>query len=137
MDPKKGFYGDGKTCKVGQCDDRRCPSGQKCVSPTSNECDCKEGLTLDKNKDFCLDIDECLTDHDCDKNSTCVNFIGYYACHCNPGYFGNGKTCEKSNCTDDMCSLNEECVSPTTLDCRCKNGFERDENDLCEDLGSK
>ena len=129
----QGFYGDGKTCKEGQCDDRRCPSGQKCVSPTSNQCACKEGFTPDKNTDFCLDVDECLLDNDCHQNSTCVNSEGSYNCTCNSGYFGNGKTCEVGACSDDICSLNEECVSPTTLDCRCKDGFEENDSGSCVD----
>ena len=129
-----GFHGDGKTCKGGQCDDRDCPSGRKCASPTSDECACKQGFTPRKNSDFCLDIDECLLDNDCHRNSTCANSEGSYSCTCLPGYFGSGKTCNKGECTDDMCYLNEECVSPSKLECRCKDGYKRDEIGSCADI---
>ena len=130
----KGFYGDGITCKAGQCDDKRCPSDQQCVSPTSNQCSCKNGFTPDKNADFCLDIDECSLDHECHLNSTCANSKGSYNCLCKAGFFGNGYSCQEGHCTDDLCDLNEDCVSPTTLDCRCKDGFERDETGICVDI---
>ena len=88
-----GHRGDGKTCKVGECDDRRCPSDQKCVSPTSNQCECIEGLRFDEAADLCHDIDECLVGHECDQNATCENSRGSYSCKCNEGYFDNGQTC--------------------------------------------
>ena len=89
-----GFYGDGKTCKAGQCDDRRCPSEQKCISPTSNQCTCAEGLIYDEQTKICADVDECLLENECDENSACTNSKGSYSCSCRPGYFGDGKTCE-------------------------------------------
>ena len=133
-DCRKGFYGDGKTCKEGQCDNRDCPSGRKCVSPTSDKCECKEGLTPQKNSDFCLDIDECLLDHECHANSTCHNVEASYTCICDSGFFGSGLICEKGQCNEEMCSLNEECVSPRKLECRCKNGYDRNQNGLCVDV---
>ena len=130
----KGFYGDGKTCKIGQCDDRRCPTDQICVSPTSNECVCEEGLTYDEKTKVCEDVNECLLDNDCDQSSVCTNSKRSYSCSCKPGYFGNGKTCQVGSCTEDVCSVNEECVSPTGIDCRCKNGFELDDTQICVDI---
>ena len=128
-----GYRGDGKFCKIGECDDRQCPTNQKCVSPTSNECECNEGLKLDMLSDLCQDIDECLFGHDCDKNATCANSEGSFSCSCNSGHYGDGKTCEKGNCTDDKCPLNEECIS-SQLYCHCKDGFKRDENQTCIDI---
>ena len=48
-----------------------------------------------------LDIDECtLGLHECSTNATCVNTPGFYTCHCNSGYAGNGRTCaSKYPCT--------------------------------------
>ena len=41
-----------------------------------------------------LDIDECTIGfHECSANATCVNTPGFYACRCNSGYTGNGRTC--------------------------------------------
>ena len=129
-----GFYGNGKNCKRGQCDDKRCPFGQKCVSPTSDKCACKRGFTSGQKTDFCLDVDECALGHGCHPKSTCENSDGSYTCTCNTGYFGNGRMCEEGNCTEDLCPPNEQCVSPSGIACRCYDGFERDNNGLCEDI---
>ena len=129
-----GFYGNGTICEEGQCDDRQCFSGQKCVSPTSDECACEKGLSLDKETDLCVDINECSLDHECHPKSTCANSEGSYTCICNPGYYGNGRYwCRKGNCTEDLCPQNEQCVSPTGLSCRCYDGFERDASGTCVD----
>ena len=133
-----GYIGNGTTCEMGECDDRRCPINQKCVSPTTDHCECEKGFTQrfsERNHEFCEDVDECLLNYDdCDPNSICFNSEGSYNCSCRSGYFGNSTSCEKGNCTDDLCALNEECVSPTTVDCRCKNGFERNKASLCVDI---
>ena len=127
-----GFYGDGKTCELGQCDDRMCPYDQECVSATTNQCKCKKGLKYNKEDELCEDVDECLNAI-CKHNSFCVNSEGSYTCTCNSGYFNNGKTCQKA-CSDDMCPLNEVCVSTKSMDCQCGDGFERDESDVCADI---
>ena len=133
-----GFHGDGKTCEIGQCDDRSCPDNQKCISPTTNECECREGFSPGENADFCNDIDECLpgrmAGYICDDSSTCHNSEGSYTCTCNSGFFGDGKTCKEGSCTNDICPSNEQCVSPRTSDCRCKDGFERNATFLCDDI---
>ena len=118
-----GYRGDGVTCKVGECDDRRCPPNQKCVSPTTNECHCNQGFIMNAELDFCEDVDECMFDHDCHQNSVCVDSDGTYACICNPGYIGDGRTCEEGTCTDDICPVNAECIMPSKPDCRCKDGY--------------
>ena len=39
------------------------------------------------------DIDECTTEaDDCDTNAACTNNMGSFACACNDGYTGDGKT---------------------------------------------
>ena len=130
----KGFYGDGTSCEKGQCDDRRCPSDQKCVSPTSNRCACNQGFSYDEKAKLCEDTDECSLGNACDPDATCVNSKGSYSCTCNPGYYGYGKICQKGNCTEAMCPLNEECISSQGLDCRCKVGFERNVAKICVDV---
>ena len=128
----EGFHGDGEICVKGSCEDILCPINAKCVSP-GYECECQEGFILEENINLCVDTDECLLNHDCDINSICANSEGSYACTCESGYFGNGKTCDVGSCTDDICPLNEECVSPTSSDCQCKSGFERNATDACVD----
>ena len=133
-----GFYGDGINCRPGRCDDKSCSRNGKCISPTSDQCECREGFEL-KGNDFCEDIDECLNDDSCDTNSNCINVEGSYNCSCNSGFFGDGKTCRKGSCSDDMCPVNQECVSSTENYCRCKDGYEaqfREPNgfDVCVDV---
>ena len=42
-----------------------------------------------------LDIDECTTQtHDCSSNGICTNVEGSFQCECQPGFTGDGKTCE-------------------------------------------
>ena len=41
------------------------------------------------------DIDECTTQtHDCSLNGICTNVEGSFQCECQPGFTGDGKTCE-------------------------------------------
>ena len=43
---------------------------------------------------FFPDIDECYTNaHSCGVNAVCNNTIGSYACACEAGYSGDGRTC--------------------------------------------
>ena len=56
-------------------------------------------MTITKNTslypfhDF-VDVNECLDQiDDCDSNATCSNTPGSYACSCNAGYTGDGRTC--------------------------------------------
>ena len=128
-----GYHGNGESCSKGHCDDRSCMVHGRCVSPTSAACECEKGYRLNKDSNVCEDTDECLLGHDCHQNSHCINSKGSYSCYCNSGYFGNGETCKQGSCTQDFCSLNEECVSPTTLDCKCKTGFERNGTGVCSD----
>ena len=42
-----------------------------------------------------LDIDECATSgHSCHAQATCSNTQGSYSCMCNPGYNGDGTSCQ-------------------------------------------
>ena len=41
-----------------------------------------------------IDVDECASMMPCDENAECTNLEGSFSCVCNPGYIGNGVTCE-------------------------------------------
>ena len=128
----EGYYGNGKDCYKGQCDDKICSTNEECVSATSMVCKCKEGFL--KSADVCVDVNECLLTNNCDVNSKCTNSAGGYICNCNDGFYGNGTFCSEGTCTNKMCGLNEQCVSPTNDKCKCKNGFERHNSGVCVDI---
>ena len=133
-----GHRGDGKTCKVGKCDDRRCPADQQCISPTSTECQCKHGLRFDETAELCEDIDECLTGHKCHRNATCDNSRGSYNCICDKGYSGNSEKCsDVDECSTNvhMCDKNSTCTNNDgSYFCSCKTGFTDDLSGSCKDI---
>ena len=130
---KKGFYGTGKYCSPGQCHDGSCPENQKCVSPTSIDCECKSGFTK-LSLNVCADIDECKIENDCDVNAECLNAPGSYECSCKAGFVGHGKTCFEGQCTAaTFCKENQECVSSNGIDCKCKSGFSENDKGTCTD----
>ena len=52
---------------------------------------------------FRIDIDECTVNtHDCSSDADCNNVMGSYGCACNPGFTGDGKTCQGSVSTSLM-----------------------------------
>ena len=91
------------------------------------------------------DIDECTDDADnCDAYATCTNTVGNFTCTCNPGYEGDGITCDgkynphmldsNSNvthpdideCTDDAdnCDAYATCTNTVgNFTCACNSGF--------------
>ena len=60
--------------------------------------------------------------------------ISFNSCLCNDGFFGNGTSCYKGSCTDDLCPGNEQCLSAFTFDCECVKGFTRNKADSCVDI---
>ena len=70
----------------------------------------------------------------CDLNAECSNTLGSYKCNCKEGYYGDGRFCLKGQCPDSNCSENQKCVSPTGLDCQCKEGYLLDESSTCSQI---
>ncbi|XP_076027902.1 collagen and calcium-binding EGF domain-containing protein 1 isoform X2 [Genypterus blacodes] len=82
------------------------PCEQQCTDHFGRVvCTCYSGYRYDRErhrnreKPYCLDIDECV-----DKNMTvcsqiCINAVGSYRCECERGYFleDDGKTCTKDD----------------------------------------
>ena len=114
----------------GQCKDSSCPPNQKCVSQL---CECKDGFIME-NESGCVDIDECKNQDTCNENAKCQNTDGSYTCSCNQGYYGNGVSCFPGQCPDSNCPENQKCVSDTTVDCECKEGFQFNSSATCSDV---
>ena len=129
---RPGFYGSGQNCDRGQCSDTSCPENEVCVSPTKTKCKCPKNFK--KIDASCTDIDECGVENACDVNAKCTNFLGGHVCECLDGFYGNGTKCFAGDCPNQLCPINEECVSPRTLDCDCRKGYERNETFECTDL---
>ena len=78
----------------------------------------------------CSDIDECAAETDeCDDNAACTNNIGSYACACNIGFEGSGRTCQDINecridpniCQGGLCVNTEG-----SFTCNCPDGLTLD-----------
>ena len=67
-------------------------------SDSVDDCLCGEGTIENVGGVGCLNVDECLTDPSpCAGNvsATCTDTVGSFTCTCNPGYSGDGTTCEE------------------------------------------
>ncbi|XP_022237985.1 protein kinase C-binding protein NELL2-like isoform X2 [Limulus polyphemus] len=98
---REGYTWNGYSCKP-VCN-QTCLNGGQCVA--TGICSCRHGYTGPTCE---LDIDECQMEiHQCHANSECVNMLGWYYCHCRPGY--------KNQLTDNhygmMCQDIDECVT--------------------------
>ena len=43
---------------------------------------------------YAVDVNECSVKNLCSTNATCANTNGSFICTCNPGFSGNGLTCD-------------------------------------------
>lgn len=75
--------------------------------------------------------------HKCDRNATCINFIGYYTCKCKSDFRGNGFHCEEiDHCLvrfGTECVPNAHCDSTSIElpECVCNEGFHGDGRRSC------
>ena len=107
-------------------------------------CTCLDGFfKVNENDKTCHDMNECNpTDaahnkDDCDEHATCTNIFGNFACQCNSGWTGDGKTCTNiDECAAD--NLNQ-CDAETTTcynnigstfgyQCQCISGYKKVDN---------
>ena len=49
----------------------------------------------------CTDVDNCAGEP-CDVNGYCEELPGSFNCHCNPGYVGNGFSCQGQSSTSEI-----------------------------------
>ena len=130
---KQGYYGNGRTCLKGVCNEAVCSDNRQCLSNTTLDCVCRDGFIMTETDD-CADDDECLVSNDCAANAVCTNTVGSYLCTCGPGFYGNGTTCFQGQCTSSQCPTNEECVTTETFACQCLNGYKRNQFGSCVDV---
>ncbi|XP_064638463.1 uncharacterized protein LOC135494436 isoform X4 [Lineus longissimus] len=117
--------------------DGRCPraaaQGLAGCDMKTGDCVCEKGYSLSEG--ICIDKNEChFPEYKCHAQAVCKNTIGSYLCLCQPGYFGDGKTCKKCsqgcstghfssspcNSTNDrVCSPCGECDGPTFEAAKC------------------
>ncbi|MBN3279423.1 CCBE1 protein, partial [Polyodon spathula] len=80
------------------------PCEQQCTDHFGRVlCTCYAGYRYDRDrhrnreKPYCLDVDECATKNETICSQVCINIPGSYRCECEKGYFleGDGKTCTK------------------------------------------
>ena len=127
-----GFYGDGTTCREGDCIESDCPANEQCVSPRRSDCECEDGYHRDESE-MCIDTNECEKENECDENARCSNTGGSYTCECETGFYGTGYSCLAGDCEDASCSGNQTCVAPTTTICHCSKGLKQIEEN-CYDI---
>ncbi|XP_069820915.1 collagen and calcium-binding EGF domain-containing protein 1 [Dendropsophus ebraccatus] len=82
------------------------PCEQQCTDNFGRVlCTCYPGYQYDRErhrnreKPYCLDIDECALKNQTVCSQICINTLGSYKCECHEGYFleEDGKTCTKGN----------------------------------------
>ncbi|XP_028408891.1 uncharacterized protein LOC114531487 [Dendronephthya gigantea] len=84
------------------------------------------------------DVDYCSSGvHNCNHRAQCINETNGFSCRCNPGYTGNGVSCNDI----DECSSAKICDqsnavctnTPGSYQCYCKSGFFKN-GTVCQDL---
>nr|XP_009858101.2 fibrillin-1 [Ciona intestinalis] len=139
-----GFYnGPAMTClDVNECKpglNNNCAF--RCVNDIGSfHCACPDGYELREDGNTCKDTDECASPdlNDCTENGmTCKNMIGFFVCHCQPGY----RTSSTGTCVDDNeCDVANVCNNGVCINldgtyrCDCNEGYMYDEeHKMCLD----
>ncbi len=76
-------------------------------------CRCRAGFTREKDKDFCVDINECDLYKPCNTSlSTCINLPGRYYCQCLTSQTNDEECVPRNICAEqnDLCGPHSECV---------------------------
>ena len=116
-----------------------CPSGYALINPGNvpKPCQliiCDTGYVMDKNGEYCVDVNECTEDcpgrmHDCDAELHCHNTVGAYTCEqCSVGYeadlFGVCHDIDECERFDPQCGWGS-CVNTVgSFSCDCDIGYE-------------
>ena len=127
-----GLIGDVHCLDINECTRQNaCQRNAVCRNTQGSFiCDCFDGY----EGDLCEDIDECTGRNECHSKAQCQNTKGNYTCSCKEGYFGSGYYCVRGQCQDAFCPDNQRCISATTEECECKDGFQFNDDSACVDI---
>eukprot|EP00729_Bicosta_minor_P004848 gene4848-9579_t len=94
---------------------------------------CSSGFDMEFAAPFepgvCNNVNECSTSlAQCHTDAGCFDVVGSYFCVCNPGYVGDGLSCEDAKECDDpdvhQCGETAHCIERTgSYECECNDGF--------------
>ncbi|XP_061914055.1 EGF-containing fibulin-like extracellular matrix protein 1 [Entelurus aequoreus] len=112
-----------------------CGPGQACFNTRgSYSCQCPAGYQ--RNRDQCVDVDECTLSNYC--MHTCVNTQGSYYCECNTGHqlTSNNHSCVDVNECDTQNPCQHQCYNLIgSFMCQCDPGHERAPDRVsCQDI---
>jgi len=86
-------------------------------------CRCRPGFTREKDKDFCIDINECDLYKPCNTSiSTCINLPGRYYCQCLMSQTSDEQCVPRNICTEknNLCGPHSECVASSSNGYNCR-----------------
>ncbi|KAJ8391554.1 hypothetical protein AAFF_G00088760 [Aldrovandia affinis] len=119
---------DGRECRdIDDCLDKRMCPDMLCANTIGGfECNCPAGFHKDKGGGggTCVDVDECLV-WPCEH--ACSNTEGSYTCSCFDKYIQRSDDHTKCKLHCDKAECPAECDINTQDDCKCPDGFIRDE----------
>uniref|UniRef100_A0A8R1U0Q1 Uncharacterized protein n=1 Tax=Onchocerca volvulus TaxID=6282 RepID=A0A8R1U0Q1_ONCVO len=137
-----GYTGDGYTCipigmrhcKADELARSKCGRNHLCLVDDKGRIDCtscKKGFLKEATE--CIDINECAEESLCHENAFCKNIMGSYSCHCQPGYEGDGFSCNDiDECLSNPCHPQAICFNyPGFYSCKCPDGWAGDGKNEC------
>jgi hypothetical protein len=86
-------------------------------------CRCRPGFTREKDKDSCIDINECDLYKPCNTSlSTCINLPGRYYCQCLMNQTSDEQCIPINICTEkkNLCGPHSECVPSSSNGYNCR-----------------
>ncbi|KAL4219781.1 scavenger receptor [Mactra antiquata] len=135
------LYSNNTCIDINECDRNIC--SQKCNNTIGGfECSCFPGYTL-IGKTTCQECEAGFWGENCENKCMCsgegVKTCDYVkGCLCNDGW--KGDTCQEdiNECIETVNACNDpkkECLNSNgSFSCQCLEGFEKNTNDICEDI---
>uniref|UniRef100_A0A667X5D2 Latent-transforming growth factor beta-binding protein 3 n=1 Tax=Myripristis murdjan TaxID=586833 RepID=A0A667X5D2_9TELE len=120
-----------------------CGRGECENSPSGYTCHCHPGYHLHRQRNICVDDDECDSEPCGHGRGICVNTDGGYHCRCHQGYkhlvhLGRLRCVDVNECSkQDVCGVGGQCVNVVgSYKCECHKGFrsKSHHHPTCEDI---